>query len=248
MTESAQPGAFTLLPTQLENIPTVWYQFIMGRPTKQDPERGEARTRLLEAARDLIRARGFAGCSVDDLCRAAGVTKGAFFHQFGSKEGLGVAAAQYWAETTTAFFAAAHYQTHADPLDRVFAYLDFRKEIIAGEIADFTCLVGTMAQEVYQSHLAIRDACAASIFGHAKTLEADIAAAMQAHGIEGDWTAASLARHMQAVIQGAFVLAKAADNPEIARESLDHLRRYVLLLFSKAGSVDEQDRSNPEGE
>jgi TetR/AcrR family transcriptional repressor of nem operon len=205
----------------------------MPRPTKQDPERGDARTRLLEATRDLIRAKGFAGCSVDDICRAAGVTKGAFFHQFGSKEGLGVAAAQYWTETTSAFFAAAPYHAHADALDRVLAYLDFRKEIIAGEIPEFTCLVGTMAQEVYGSSAAIRDACASSIFGHAKTLEADIAAAMQARGIEGDWTAASLARHVQTVIQGAFVLVKAANDPDIARESVDHLRRYVVFLFSQ---------------
>ncbi len=221
-------------------IPTVWYEYPVPRRPKQDPERGDARTRLLDAARDLIRARGFAGCSVDDLCQAAGVTKGAFFHQFGSKEGLGVAAAEYWTETTSAFFAAAPYQAHADPLDRVLAYLDFRREIIAGEIAGFTCLVGTMAQEAYASSTAIRDACAASIFGHARTLESDIAAAMQARGIEGDWTAASLARHMQAVIQGAFVLVKAADDPEIARESLDHLRRYVRLLLSGAAPSAKQ--------
>jgi len=206
----------------------------MSRPTKQNPERGNARTRLLEAARDLIRSKGFAGCSVEDLCQAAGVTKGAFFHQFASKEGLGVAAAEFWAETTQAFFAAAPFHAQTDPLDRVLAYIDFRREIIAGEIAEFTCLVGTMAQEVYGSSPAIRDACAASIFGHAKTLEDDIAAAMDARGIEHDWTAASLARHIQAVIQGAFVLVKAANDPAIARESLDHLKRYIGQLFQGA--------------
>jgi TetR/AcrR family transcriptional regulator, transcriptional repressor for nem operon len=40
---------------------------------------------------------------------AAGVTKGAFFHHFESKEALGVAAAAYWAETTSALFATAPY-------------------------------------------------------------------------------------------------------------------------------------------
>ncbi len=60
----------------------------MPRRTKHHPERGDARTRLLEAARDVIRAQGFAASSVDDLCKAAGVTKGAFFHHFENKEAL----------------------------------------------------------------------------------------------------------------------------------------------------------------
>jgi len=203
----------------------------MPRPTKHHPERGDARTRLLEAARDLIRAKGFAATSVDELCQSAAVTKGSFFHHFKSKEELGVAAAEYWAATTTAFFANAPYHAPDDPLDRLLAYVAFRKEIITGDLAEFTCLVGTMAQEVYANSPAIRDACAASIFGHAATLEADIRAAMKARGIKGEWTAESLARHTQTVIQGAFVLAKAGDNPALARESLNHLDRYIRLLF-----------------
>lgn len=203
----------------------------MPRPTKQDPERGDARTRLLEAARDIVRTQGFAATSVDQLCRAAGVTKGAFFHHFASKEALGVAAAEYWAETTGALFAAAPYHDHADPLDRVLAYVDFRREIITGEINEFTCLVGTMTQEAYASHPAIRKACAATIFDHAATLEPYIVAAMEARQITGDWTAAGLAAHMQAVLQGAFVLAKAAGDQAVAIDSIDHLKRYLTLLF-----------------
>ena len=203
----------------------------MPRPTKQHPERGDARTRLLEAARDTIRAKGFASTSIDDLCQVAGVTKGSFFHHFKSKEALGVAVAEHWIEMTNAFFADAPYHAPGDPLDRVLAYVAFRKAIIAGELSEFTCLVGTMAQEIYASSPTIREACGRSIFGHAATLEADIAAAMSAWGISGGWTAESLARHTQTVIQGAFVLAKAGNDPALAREALDHLDRYVQLLF-----------------
>jgi TetR/AcrR family transcriptional repressor of nem operon len=203
----------------------------MPRPTKRQPERGDARTRLLEAARDVIRAKGFNATSVDELCVAAAVTKGSFFHHFASKEALGVAAAQHWAESTTQFFADAPYHAPDDPLDRVLAYVAFRKSIISGDLAEFTCLVGTMVEEVYATSTDIRDACAASIFGHAATLEADIEAAMRARDITGGVTAASLARHTQTVIQGAFVLAKAGNDPGLAREGIDHLDRYIRLLF-----------------
>ncbi|MEO1456882.1 MAG: TetR/AcrR family transcriptional regulator [Pseudomonadota bacterium] len=217
----------------------------MPRPTKHEPERGNARTRLLQAAREVIRQKGFTATSVDDLCRAAGVTKGAYFHHFRSKEALGVAAAEFWAETTSAFFEAAPYHAPADPLDRVLAYVDFRRTIIDGDLAEFTCLVGTMAQEVFDTHPAIRDACAASILGHAATLEPDIAAAMAARGIEADWTPSSLARHTQAVLQGAFILAKATGDADAARESVDHLERYVRLLFNAPAGEPAMQEHDP---
>ena len=55
------------------------------------------------------------------------------------------------------------------------------------------------------------------------------------HGITtAGWTAESLARHTQAVLQGGFVLAKAGNDPDLARESLDHLDRYIRQLFHVA--------------
>ncbi len=159
--------------------------------------------------------------------------KGAFFHHFKTKEALGVAAANHWTETTGALFAGAPYHVLDNPLDRVLAYLDFRKSIIGGKTFEYTCLVGTMTQEVHDSAPAIRDACAESIFGHAATLEADISSAMRARGIAAEWAAESLARHTQAVLQGAFILAKASGDPDMARESIDHLIRYIELLFDQ---------------
>jgi TetR/AcrR family transcriptional repressor of nem operon len=193
-----------------------------------------ARQKLLAAALVLIRQKGYASTSVDDLCAKAGVAKGSFFHHFKDKESLAVAAADYWSLTTSAFFAAAPYHKHKDPLARVLGYIDFRKSILTGGVPDFTCLVGTMVQEAYESHPAIRDACDASISGHAKTIEADINAAMKLYGLRTKWTAKSLALQTQAVLQGAFILAKAKGNAEIAAESIDHLRRYVELLFQSA--------------
>lgn len=212
-----------------------------SRPKAPAPRRGagaarvagDARAKLLDAAVALVRARGFAATSVDELCRAAGVTKGAFFHHFPSKEALGVAAAHYWSEMTGALFASAPYHDHPDPLDRVLAYVEFRAGLIEGELAAFTCLVGTMVQETYGASDAIRAACEASIVGHAQTLVADIEVARKLYKIKGAWTAESLALHTQAVLQGGFILAKAKNDPQAARDSVAHLKRYIELLFSR---------------
>ncbi|MEZ5872610.1 MAG: TetR/AcrR family transcriptional regulator [Nitratireductor sp.] len=194
-----------------------------------------AREKLLNAALTILRQKGYSATSVDDLCRAAGVTKGAFFHHFASKEALGAAAADHWSRVTGGLFETAPYHQHQDALTRLLAYIDFRRILIAGEVCAFTCVAGTMVQETYDQHPAIRAACRASIFGHAQSLEADIEAAMHEHGVSGI-SARSLALHTQAVLQGAFILAKADGGPEIAIESVDHLRRYVELLFTAGAS------------
>ena len=90
-----------------------------------------------------------------------------------------------------------------------------------------------MVQEIYETHPSIREACEQSIGGHAATLEADIAEAMRQRGMGKDWTPSSLALYTQGVIQGAFILAKARGGPEIAVACLDHLRRYMEMLFTE---------------
>jgi len=196
--------------------------------------RARSREKLLDAAVSLIRRQGYAATSVDELCAEAGVTKGAFFHHFKTKDALGVAAAEHWSARTGALFACAPYHRHRDPLQRVLAYLDLRKALLQGDVADFTCFAGTLLQEIHATSPAMRDACAASIRGHAATLEADIAAAMKQRRIRSGGTAAGLALHTQAVLQGAFILAKAQGGPALAAASIEHLRRYIELLFSPA--------------
>jgi TetR/AcrR family transcriptional repressor of nem operon len=207
-------------------------------PPAASPTRVSARGRLLDAALDLIRRQGYAATTVDDLCAAAGVTKGAFFHHFRSKEEVAVAAVRHWSAVTGALFAGAPYHAPADPLERVYAYLDFRAALVAGTAAEYTCLAGTLAQETFATAPAIRDACFDSIAGHAATLEADLAAALEAVRGEGEApagvTARSLALHTQAVLQGGFILAKASDDPAPLLEQIGHLRRYFTLLFGRA--------------
>jgi TetR/AcrR family transcriptional repressor of nem operon len=198
-------------------------------------ERHESKTKLLDAALHVIRVKGYEATRIEDICEAAELTKGSFFHHFKSKEDLALAAVDYWGEMTTGFFASAPYHEPADPLDRLLAYVDFRKAILRGDLPEFTCLLGTIVQETYDSHPAIREGCNKGISDHAATLVPYIEEARRLYGVRGNWTAESLALHTQVVIQGAFILAKAKNNVGIAADSIEHLRRYIELLFNRPG-------------
>lgn len=194
----------------------------------------DSKTKLLNAALHVIRAKGYTATRIEDICASAEVTKGSFFHHFKSKDDLALAAVAHWDEMTGNLFKQAKYHDLDDPLDRLLAYLDFRKELLAGELPDFTCFVGMITQEAYQTRPEIVQACEHSIAGHAKTLENDISQAMEKYKVSGNWSAQGLALHTQAVIQGSFILAKAKGGASVAAESIDHLYRYLRLLFSPA--------------
>lgn len=228
----------------LDNVPT--NRYVSYQPDGTDMtvsiERHESKTKFLQAALQVIRTKGYEAMRVEDVCEAAGLTKGSFFHHFDSKEELALAAADFWMEGTEGLFAAAPYHERVDAVDRLLAYVDFRKELLTGEIRDFSCLAGTMVQEVYDTHPAIREACDKSISEHAETLEPDIAEAMQRHGVRGDWTPRSLALYIQAVLQGSFILAKAKGGPAVAEECVDHLRRYIEMLFQQTENKAQLDQ------
>src|SRR5215475_13945702 len=173
-----------------------------------DMAQHESKTKLLDATLKVVRAKGYTATRVEDICAEAGLTKGSFFHHFKSKEDLALAAAAHWQASATKFFAAAPYRELADPLARLIGYVEFRKSMLSGELPDFTCFAGTIIQEAYRTHPEVSAACERSISESVERLEVDIRAAMRKYRVRGNWTAASLALHIQAVVQGGFILAK----------------------------------------
>lgn len=191
-----------------------------------------SKTKLLDAALKVIRGKGYSATTLDDICTAAGVTKGSFFHHFSGKEDLALAAVRHWNDVTGGLFAGAAYQQVANPRERLLAYIDFRAQIVQGNLADVTCLLGTMVQETFDSHPAIRAACREGIESHARTLVPMIAQAKALYAPDADWSAESLALYTQAALQGAFIVAKAQGDSGVAVQCIAHLHRYVHGLLN----------------
>lgn len=202
--------------------------------TATDTAPHASKTKLLDAALQVIRAKGYTATTVDDICAHAGVTKGSFFHHFKGKLDLALAAVEYWNTMTGALFAQAPYQRIADPRARLLAYIDFRAVLLRGELSDFTCLLGTLVQETFDTHPRIRDACNEGIGRHARLVADDIAAAKALYAPRAKWQPEAVAYFTQAVIQGAFILAKAQGSAAVAALCIDQLRSHLEGLLSAA--------------
>jgi TetR/AcrR family transcriptional repressor of nem operon len=196
----------------------------------------DARQKLFGATISSMAEKGYSATTVDEICAKAGLTKGAFFHYFPSKQSLTVAAVNDWAEKCEALYAAAPYHQFDDAVDRVLGYIDFRRKMLRAPMALTSCPVGTMVQEVYETHPDILHACEECISGQIAEVQSDIAQAMKQCDVRSPWTAKGLALHAYAVLQGVYILAKAKENVDVAEASIDHLRLYVELLFRGPGT------------
>ncbi|MCW5822360.1 MAG: TetR/AcrR family transcriptional regulator [Cyanobacteria bacterium TGS_CYA1] len=193
----------------------------------------KTRQNLLAAATNVIRTKGYTATTVDDLCSYAGVTKGGFFHHFKSKEDLAIQATDYFAKMAQGLFTGAEYNKLQDPLERLLGYIDLRKNILQGEIYEYTCLLGTLVQETYNTSPSIRAACRKHMDEHIDEITKLVSEAKEAHCPDASFSAKSVAAFTQSVLQGSFILAKAQDSPLVACESVEHLKNYINSLFIK---------------
>jgi TetR/AcrR family transcriptional repressor of nem operon len=158
----------------------------------------ESKTKLPDGALHLIRAKGYAATTVEDISHKAGVTK----------------------------------------------YVDFRREILQGELPEHTCLLGTMVQEIYATHPDIRAACDQALSSHVDdVLLEDIKAAKKLYAPKATRSAEGLGYFIQSVLQGGFIFAKAKQNPNVARESLSHLRHYLEAVFNQPNPGKRKDKA-----
>jgi TetR/AcrR family transcriptional repressor of nem operon len=189
--------------------------------------------KLLAAAEQLMLAKGYTATSVDEICEAAGVTKGSFFHYFDGKEQLGREVVEHFYAVRRQAFQAAPFHQKADPLDRVFGRVDFFLEMARNPESARGCLMGNFVQELASTHPAIRSVCAACFDESARSFQLDLDEAKAKYAPYASWSTQSLAEHLQAVVQGAIILAKAKQDPRPLAESLTHYREYLKHVFGK---------------
>lgn len=198
------------------------------RKAQQNPK---AKQDLLNAAEELILAKGYSATSVDEICKAAKLTKGSFFHYFKSKEDLGkVLLERFCCDSQQAIKSCCGSKGVGDPLKRVYSYLD-GVEAMCEDVRG--CLLGIFAQEMSDTHPQIRSLCAAGFNEWARILKEDLKAAKAKYAPRAAFDPADLAEHCIAVFEGAMILARTKKDVKIVRRSLEHLRNYLKSLFGK---------------
>src|SRR5216683_2737298 len=215
----------------------------------QTTELPETKRKLVDAGVNLMRSRGFNATTVDDVCAAAGVTKGGFFHYFKSKDELAAAAVARFYDMKAQQFADAPFRNLADPLERVFGRLDFAKES-AGGTRGLTkgCLLGMFAQEMSFTNAQLRSICHDRFAQIAKDFEIDLAEAKAVYAPRAAFDPKTVAMLYVSIVQGSLILAKASESNRVLMENIEQFRAYLQLLFgrSRGSTVKQQAKVSVE--
>lgn len=194
-------------------------------PRAADPQ---TRQRLIEAATGIMLSQGLAAARVDAICELAGLSKGAFFHYFESKQDLAGAVLQAWVERGAKLFENAPFLQASTPLERLFGYIDFVGQATL-QMPVAGCMVGMLSVESSQTDDVLREKCSTVFKGWALDIKAMLQAAapkhVDAHQLD------TLASHFLVVFEGALVLARAHADAALVPQQLALYKELIRLTF-----------------
>lgn len=109
------------------------------------------RMKIVETAARLFHEQGYAATGVATILREAGVNSGSLYHCFDSKQALLVAVLEWYRAQLLEDILGPLEASHPDPIDRLFALLEWYREFLAQRQCRMGCPVGNLALEVSDS-------------------------------------------------------------------------------------------------
>jgi TetR/AcrR family transcriptional repressor of nem operon len=175
------------------------------------------RETVINVASRLFRERGFDGIGLKDLMKGAGLTQGAFYKQFASKEDLAAQASRRGLESAFRRWSDAVAANPEDPLGAVMAFylsMGHREERMDG------CPVVALGADAARQGSEVKASFEAGIKAHLEVLGRLIA---QTDGSEPEGKALAVLSMMV----GALTLARVVNDPDLAQAFLDAAAKQI---------------------
>jgi TetR/AcrR family transcriptional repressor of nem operon len=184
---------------------------------------------VLESVR-LFVEKGYAATSVDEICAAAGATKGAFFHHFSNKEEIGLESIDRYAGARFTAMKEGSETWPADPVERLYVLIDRLEEIAATRIGSRGCLLAIMAMELGIVNERFRLKCAEYLSSWAAYFNETCEAAFRARGARA--SGAEIAAYFVTLFEGSVVMARAHNDATVYARNFALFRRHVEMMLN----------------
>lgn len=192
--------------------------------------RPDTRTRLLDATYSLMIRKGYPSTSVDEICAAAEVSKGSFYHFFKSKQDLAIAMLEHHMEgALEAIEEGLDLSGVETPAERVIRYVKHVEEK-SEDVWSEGCLIGSFALELAETHPEIREKVSRIFRDLVDEMEQVFAPLCRPHSGLDTPPARELAEQFIMVIEGGVVLSRAHADRRYVPQAIRGFRRYLETL------------------
>ncbi len=181
-------------------------------------------------------AKGYTATSVEEICAAAEVTKGSFFHYFESKEDMGKAVLDHFMSSMSKAVLDSPFFKKKDPLQRIFGYIDFMIEVSGSPERRSGCLLGNFAQVLSDTYPDIRLLCARHFNWWSEMLKHELDEAKAGCAIKAAIDTRALSEHFIALFEGSLMLAKTRRDVGIIERNLGNFKQYLKSIFKNEGA------------
>jgi len=197
----------------------------------------DTRKRILDAAQDMILARGYAGMSIDRLISSLGLTKGAFFHHFKNKQQLAQTLIRRYADEGMSLFMTSLERARRlsdDPLQQFLIIIGLYEELFDRLTEPYPgCLLASYVYELQQFNADMRDVINQEFLLSRTELGRLIGLIIARYPPRAEVDPVSLADGFMSVFEGAFILSKSLGEAQITVQQLRHYKTYIELLFAR---------------
>lgn len=163
-------------------------------------------------------SQGYAGTSVDAICKKAGLTKGGFYHFFASKDELGLAVLEWSLAKGGEIVHQGPHQKMSPTPGRAIAFLE-HVESVSGELWSNGCLLGTYAVELAGTNDPMQEAVS-RMFNEVAELFARELSPLGSRSKE-------MAQQFLALLEGSIILARAHRDPSRISSAIRTFRIQV---------------------
>lgn len=188
------------------------------------------RQRLLQAGHDEVYLRGFHGASLGAILQRAGVTKGAFFHYFASKNAFGYAIVdEVLAQMITAQWVTP-LEASRDPLTTISAEFERGIEVLQAQQPILGCPLNNLAQEMNPLDAGFRTRTTRVFQTWRECYRSALARAQDHQIVLATVDPGDVAHLLVAQIEGTLSLARNTQDPETLTTGARALRGYLASI------------------
>jgi len=207
----------------------------VSQETKKTRKRSKSsRNELLMAATQLFWEKGYAETRMHDVLVLAGVSTGAMYHHFRSKEELLLGVLDRLTENLVSVLLAPVWEKEKDPIERIFRLLGKYREAIVGSKFSFSSPVGRLAMEISPEMVEAHKKIAANFESWSSSVRKCLEAAGKRLPRGLDLRA--LSRFVLAVMEGAVMQSRAYKSIEPFDQAVAQLSNYFDKLMAEAVS------------